>query len=75
MNFGQRFGQQLQGSWFDNPTDTPNLIVLEEFEKLTIFDNMLYSNRAVDLKFYLEILKNWLSYLPYNQRSPSRDTF
>ena len=31
--------------------------------------------QAVDLKFSLEILKNWLSYLPYNQRSPSRDTF
>jgi FMN-dependent NADH-azoreductase len=31
--------------------------------------------QAVDLKFYLEILKNWLSYLPYNRRSPSRDTF
>jgi len=31
--------------------------------------------QAVDWKFLSEILKKWLSDLPYNQRSPSRDTF
>jgi len=45
-----------------------------EWQKL---NNIIGSNntQAVDLKFFLEVLKNWLSYLPYNQRSPSQDTF